>query len=179
MFQDLKIPKWSSALGILISIFMVIIGIIFCCVPMLGIISMEYTASSILLIYGIYSIIRYFSLPKVFKNSSLLASGLLTSAFALVLLFSNPLFTHAIFALAFGIIAFFSAINQFILLSDIKRSGSSSSLYASSAFLNLIIGIFLFISPFLIEWVLTYAISIYLIFTGIALFAESCSSIKN
>lgn len=170
------VPKWNKATGIVISILMVLLGIALFMMPMLGMLWIEYVASACIMIYGIYQIINYTQMPKDAKDGWVLANGIILGLCGLLFLFSKPGVTYTTYALLLAIISLSIGINQLCLVSLAKKEGMKVGLLIASGIINLLLGLFFCIAPFFMEWIMAYVIAIYLLFAGVALFAESCSS---
>ena len=177
-----KIKKFATGhkvWGIVISILMVILGIVLFCVPVRGLIWLEYAATAALVIVGIYLIIKYFCTPKDDRYGWTLANGIILILLGALYLFSSPLVTMVTFSFLFAVLTISDGINLFSLSSRMKKNGESGTgLLIASGILDIILAVFFIIAPFAMNWAIAVIIGIYLVVAGISLFAESCSG-KN
>jgi len=177
------IKKFKTA-GIIVSILLIIGGILILSTPIGSGIAFAWAMLITLLINGVYRLIRYFMLPKEVRNGWMLADGIISTLFSVLILID---ITAAPFGAALGIIAMlgylvgfyeiFTGINQLCSISAVKAAGGSYGWMIFAGVLNLICGIFVvghpIISYFALEWIL----AIYLLIFGITTLIE-CVCVK-
>lgn len=171
-----KITKGHKVAGIIVAICMIVLGILFICWPLRTDYAIMVLASIGFIVYGIYQIIVYARTPSDLKNGWLLANGIIFTILGFLLLWEGPADMFLTFAFLLGFLAMFGGITQCASYGIIRRAGEPGAGWVlASGIINIILSIFLLLTPFAATWALGYVIGVYLIVGGVALFAEACS----
>ncbi len=183
--QVIEAIKKFKAVGIVVSILLIIGGILILSTPIGSGIAFAWAMLITLLINGVYRLIRYFVLPKESRNGWMLADGIISTLFSVLILVE---ITVAPFGAALGIISMlgylvgfyeiFTGINQLCSISDVKAAGGSSGWMIFAGILNIICGIFVVAHPIISYFALEWILAIYLLIFGITTLIE-CVCVKT
>ncbi|MBK5244359.1 MAG: DUF308 domain-containing protein [Eubacteriaceae bacterium] len=176
MNTDLSsITTGSKTLGIIVSIVMVLLGIGVFIAPQFFALMMIWIFIVGLVIYGIFLIFA-FSKSDV-KNGWNLTTGIMALILGLLLIFSPNLAKAETFAFILGFMTLFTGINQITASLIMKKQGSTGTGWlTASGIINIILAMFFIFSPFIMLYTFSIIAGVYLVFGGIALFAETFSS---
>ncbi len=168
--------KGNKTAGIIIAILMVVLGVLFLARPLITEAVAMYFAVAGFLVYGVFQIIAYFRTPSDQRNGWTIANGIIFIVLSIIILAGSTLDMVITFAFLLGFLAMFGGINQISSYGALKKAGAANAGWVlASGIINLILAIFLLVSPFAAVWSLGYVFGIYLIVGGIALFAEALS----
>jgi len=171
-----KITKGNKVAGIIIAILMIVLGVLFFAKPLLTGLMVEIFATIGFLIYGVYQIILYIRSPKEARNGGSLAFGILLIVVAILILLSSFLNIMVTFAFLLGFLAIFMGINQVSAFSALKAAGEKGAGWPlASGIINILLGVFLIVTPIAATIVVDYVLGIYLVVGGVALLINSAS----
>lgn len=171
-----KITRGNRTLGIIVAICMIILGILFLAMPLRTDYVVMVIATIGFIVYGVYQIVAYARTPRDYRNGWTLANGIVFILLGIVLLASTPGEMFQTFAFLLGFLALFAGISQCASYGPIRNAGEPGAGWLlASGIINLILGAFLILTPYVAVGALGYVCGIYLIVGGIALFAEACS----
>ncbi len=171
-----KITKGNKIAGIVVSIIMIVLGILFIVRPLITDVIATYIATAGFVVFGIFQIVAYFRTPADIRNGWALANGIIFVVMGVILFANDAASMLVTFTYLLGFLALFNGITQITSYAAFKKSGTEGSGWVlASAIINIILGIFFLISPFAAAWAIAYVLGIYLIVGGVALFAESAS----
>lgn len=173
-----KLPKMSKPVGIVVSIVMVVLGVLLFVLPKM-LIALMYIASTALVIYGIYEIVKYVAQSKETKQGWSLAMGILLTMCGLIFFFSSPTSEALTYSFLFAMLAFLFGIRQLITTTEIKKTGGKTGFIIFTGILCILVGVFFCFAPILMEFALDYILGIALILVGIAVFANSISASRK
>lgn len=179
---DLGIRK-KRLFGIVLSLLIILVGVFAFVSPLKALIGIEVMACTGLVIWGIHQIVIYFK--SFHKNGWTLANGIMNIMLGgwivYVGVFVGRLETFSIltsfivFVLATIILS--DGINKFITASMMKKADlDGRGFVIASGVIDVVLAVFLILSPLFSAITFSAIIGIYMIVGGIALFAESCSS---
>lgn len=162
--------------GIIVSICMIVLGILFLSWPLRTDYVVMVIATIGFIIYGVWQIVVYIRTPHDYKNGWTLANGIIYTILGFLILWESPGDMFLTFAFILGFLALFGGITQCSTYGVIRQAGEPGAGWIlASGIINIILSIFLLLTPFVSMWAVTYVLGIYLIVGGIALFAEACS----
>ena len=171
-----KVTKGNKVAGIIIAICMVVLGVLFIWRPLGTELITIYFAIIGFIIYGIYQIIVYVRTPSISRDGWKLANGIIFIILGVLILFLDAAAKMEMFAFLLGFLAIFGGITQISSYGAIKKSGQPGAGWVmASGIINLILGVFFLMIPFVASSILGIILGIYLIVGGIALFAEAAS----
>jgi uncharacterized membrane protein HdeD (DUF308 family) len=159
-----KVTKGNKTAGIIVAIFMIILGVLFFARPIITEVAGMYLATAGFVIYGIYQIIMYAKTASDQKNGWTLANGIIFVILGLLIIFSRPINMLYTFAFLLGFLAIFGGINQLTAYGQVKGQPGAGWLIASGI-INLILGAFFMFTPFAATFILAYVLGIYLMST--------------
>lgn len=170
-----KLAKGHRALGVVVSILMILIGV--------WVFQSPVTFASItiwifvvgLVIYGAYLIIDFFRSDV--KTGWNLATGIISFVLGFILISAPDLAKAETFTFILGFITLFSGINHVTAaLSMKKQGGDGTGWLMASGIISIILGLFFLFNPFFTLFTFTIIAGIYLIVGGITLFASIMSN---
>ncbi|MEF9863916.1 MAG: DUF308 domain-containing protein [Christensenellaceae bacterium] len=171
-----KVSGGTKVGGIIVAIIMIVLGILFFVKPVVTMIAVEWIAAIGIMLYGLWQVIAYIKTPSDMKNGWSLANGIIFIILGILILTMGIGGRAEMFAFLLGFMAMFSGINQIASYAAFKKSGEPGAGWIlASGIINLILGIFFILTPFVATWAMQWIFAIYLIIGGIALFAEACS----
>ncbi len=170
-----KITKGNKAGGIVISIIMIVLGILFFIWPLITVVGLEYIASIGILIFGAYQVIRFIVGPSGTRQGWTLASGILLVIVGIMALSMGIINRAFMFAFLLGFLAMIAGINQLASVGAFKKAGQSTGWLIASGIINIVLAAFLLIAPFAATWALQIVFGIYLLVGGIAFLVEILS----
>ncbi len=170
--QSLKTMK---VVGIIVSILMIILGVLIFLKPLFAAQIIMWLFIGGLFVYGSFLIFIY--IKAAVKNGWNLVSGIMAVTLAILLIFSEPLSRASTFAFLLAFIALSSGINQISAGAIMKKTGTGKSTWLIvSGIINILLFIFLLIAPLTILLSFGIIAGVFLVFQGVALFAETMSS---
>lgn len=171
-----QIAKGNKTVGIIVAICMVVLGIVFAIWPLIAGSVVMFIATIGFVVYGVYQIVVYVRTPHDYKNGWTLANGIIDIVLGFLLLAEGAAARLETFAFLLGFLAMYAGIMQCAAYGALRRADEAGAGWMLvSGILNIILSIFLLITPFAAIWALSYVLGIYLIVGGVALFAEACS----
>lgn len=176
MNTDLSsVTKGSKALGMVISILMVLLGIGVFIAPQFFVSMMIWIFVIGLMIYGVFLIFDY--TKSEVKNGWNLTSGIMAVILGFMLIFAPALARAETFGFMLAFMTLFTGINQITASSVMKKQGGSGTGWLLSAgIINTILGFFFLFNPYVMLFAFSIIAGIYLIVGGIALFASTMST---
>lgn len=172
--QAKKFTSTHKALSIIVSIIMIIGGIFLLINPIKGLISLEYIASGVFCIFGIFLIYKYFSTPKDDRLGWTLVNGIIVAILGVLYIFSTPLTTMLTFSFIFAVLSLSEGINTLVVASKLKKqTGAKTGGMIFLGILNILISIFFVIAPLSMNLGIAIIIGIYFIVGAIILLAGS------
>lgn len=172
-----KISKGNKAVGIILSIVLILMGILLMIAPLRALIAFEYVAAAVFVVVGLLRIIFYFKAPKETRNTITLINAICLLVLGVLLLLQGPLAVADTFAFLFGFVSLFNGIGKFSSLGLVKEAGGSTGLVVFSGILNILSALFFLSSPFIMQWAFGIILSIYLLVGGLTMLIE-CLSVK-
>lgn len=170
-----QFSKTMKVFGIIASILMIILGVLVFLKPLFAAQIIMWLFIAGLFIYG--SFLIFIFAKAAVKNGWNLASGIMAVTLAILLIFSEPLGRASTFAFMLAFMALSSGINQIGAGIVMKKTGAGKSTWLIvSGIINILLFIFLFIAPLTILMSFGIIAGVFLIFEGIALFAETMST---
>ncbi len=167
--------KMSKTLGIVVAVLMVILGGLIFFAPMFAAQMIMWFFIAGLFIFGIFHIIIF--TKSEIKNGWSLTSGIMAILLGVLLIFSDPLSRASTLAFMLAFIALSTGMNQIAASSVMKKNGATGTGWLlASGIINIFLSIFLIFNPFVMLLGFGIIAGVYLIFGGIALFAESMST---
>ena len=167
--------KMSKTLGIVVAILMIILGCLIFFAPMFAAQMIMWFFITGLIIYGLFHIIIF--AKSEIKNGWSLTAGIMAILLGILLIFSDPLSRASTLAFMLAFIALSTGMNQISASSLMKKQGASGTGWLlASGIINIALSIFLIFNPFVMLLGFGIIAGVYLIFGGIALFAESMST---
>lgn len=178
--------KKFKAVGIIISVLLIIAGIVMFSMPAKSTIYLSIVFLAALLVNGIGRLIRYFMIPKDIRNGWMLADGIISTIISIILLVyiaDAPLMT-ALSNISFvgylvGFYEIFIGISQLCSIGNVKANGGSAGWAIFIGIINILCGIFVISHPILsiisFEWI----IGVYLVIFGITTLIECCCAKKE
>lgn len=171
-----QIARGNRTVGIIVAICMVVLGILLTIWPITVSAVGAYIATIGFIIYGVYQIVVYVRTPHDYKNGWTLANGIIYIILGILLLMEGAAARLETFAFLLGFVAMYTGIMQCAGFGALRRADEPGAGWMLvSGILNIILSIFLLMTPFAAVWAMAYVLGIYLIIGGVALFAESCS----
>lgn len=176
MNTDLSsVTKGSKALGMVISILMVLLGIGVFMAPQFFVSMMIWIFVIGLMIYGVFLIFDY--TKSEVKNGWNLTSGIMAVILGFMLIFAPALARAETFGFMLAFMTLFTGINQITASSVMKKQGGSGTGWLLAAgIINTILGFFFLFNPYVMLFAFSIIAGIYLIVGGIALFASIMST---
>jgi uncharacterized membrane protein HdeD (DUF308 family) len=169
-----KILNGNRILGVIVAIVMVLFGLLFVANPFGMAYLTEIFITCGLALYGLFRIVAYARTPADTRAGWTLANGIISLILGVIVLTAPPVVVIEAFAFILGFFAISSGINLIVMSGHIKRdTGESPVWIVLSGVVNLIMGVFLVISPFALTAALEFVFGIYLIVGGVALAIES------
>ncbi len=170
--QSLKTMK---IIGIIVSILMILLGGLIFFKPLFAAQIIMWLFIGGLFVYG--SFLIFIFAKAAIKNGWNLASGIMAITLAILLVFSEPLGRASTFAFLLAFMALSSGINQISAGAIMKKTGAGKSTWLFvSGVINILLFIFLLVAPLMILLSFGIIAGVFLIFEGVALFAESMST---
>ncbi|WP_303866691.1 HdeD family acid-resistance protein [Acetobacterium wieringae] len=167
--------KMSKTLGIVVAVLMVILGGLIFFAPMFAAQMIMWFFIAGLFIFGIFHIIIF--TKSEIKNGWSLTSGIMAVLLGILLIFSDPLSRASTLAFMLAFIALSTGMNQIAASSAMKKNGATGTGWLlASGIINIFLSVFLIFNPFVMLLGFGIIAGVYLIFGGIALFAESMST---
>ncbi|MBD5559307.1 MAG: hypothetical protein HDQ87_02950 [Clostridia bacterium] len=171
-----QIAAGHKRVGIIVAICMVVLGILFTIWPLSVSAIGAWLATIAFIVYGVYQIMVYIRTPHDYKNGWMLANGIIYIILGILLLMEGAAARLETFAFVLGFMAMYSGIMQCASFGALRRADAPGAGWVLvSGILNIILSLFLLMTPFAAVWAMAYVIGIYLIVGGVALFAEACS----
>jgi uncharacterized membrane protein HdeD (DUF308 family) len=171
-----KITRGNKIAGIITGILMVVLGILFFAMPIRTGYVVAIIATVGFIFYGLYQIVGYVRTPSEVRNGWNLANGIIFMLVGVMILLSSVTGVIITFAFLLGFLALSGGINQISAYGVFKKEGEPGCGWMlASGIINIILGVFLIMTPFAATLVVDYVLGIYLIVGGIALFAEAAS----
>lgn len=171
-----QIANGNKKTGIVVAICMIVLGIVFSIWPLIAGSVAFFIASIGFIVYGVYQIYVYVRTPHDYKNGWTLANGIIYIILGILLLMEGAAARLETFAFLLGFVAMYTGIMQCAGFGALRRADEPGAGWMLvSGILNIILSIFLLMTPFAAVWAMAYVLGIYLIIGGVALFAESCS----
>ena len=168
-----KIVKGNKAVGIIVAIVMIIMGILFFVMPLRTTIVVEIFAAIGVLVFGLFQILAYARIPKEERYAGTLTSGIIFVLVGVIILLSSATGVVVSFAFLLGFLSIFRGFNQTGLSAQLKAAGAPRSGWVfASGIISVILGVFLIVAPFAATFLLGFILGIYLIVGAIALFIE-------
>jgi uncharacterized membrane protein HdeD (DUF308 family) len=177
-FDAIKIAdeaiKRNRLIGIIAAIAMILFGVLFIALPLNMAYLTEIFAMCGFIVYGVFRIVTYVKTPSELRMGWTLANGILSVILGILIVSAPAEIVIASFAFLLGFFAISGGINQIVMSSTIKRmTGVSPAWIVTSGIINLLLGVFLIVSPFVLTAALELLFGIYLIAGGIALAVEA------
>jgi uncharacterized membrane protein HdeD (DUF308 family) len=165
--------KGNRIIGIVAAVAMILFGMLFVAIPLEMAYLTEIFAMCGFVVYGVFRIAAYIRTPAESRVGWTLANGIIAVVLGFLIVFAPPGVVIETFAFILGFLAVSSGINQIAMSGAIKReTGANPAWIIISGIINLIVGIFLVISPLAFTAALEFVFGIYLIVGGIALIIE-------
>ena len=169
-----KKVKKMKILCMILSIFMIIVGIICLFFPMnvfsitKAIVSLTFIGS------GLYFIIHYFLTSSYFKEPSIILLGLIHILFG-ILLFKMPKeMTAMSLTMMLSIVLLFYGVEKISLSRKLRYIGLFHSYtYSFNGMMTITLGILFMILPMTSVFIIDYIIASYFLVSGISLFIET------
>ncbi|AFA47628.1 HdeD family acid-resistance protein [Acetobacterium woodii] len=167
--------KMSKTLGIVVAILMVVLGALIFFAPMFAAQMIMWFFIIGLIIYGAFHIILFAN--SEIKNGWSLTAGIMATLLGILLIFSDPLSRASTLAFMLAFITLTTGMNQITAASVMKKQGSPGTGWLlASGIINVLLSIFFIFNPFVMLLGFGIIAGVYLIFGGIALFAECMST---
>ena len=167
--------KMSKTLGIVVAILMIILGGLIFFAPLFAAKMIMWFFIAGLILYGAFHIIVF--AKSEIKNGWSLTSGIMAVLLGVLLIFSDPLSRASTLAFMLAFISLSTGMNQIAASTVMKKQGAAGTGWLlASGIINIFLSIFLIFNPFVMLLGFGIIAGVYLIFGGIALFAESMSS---
>lgn len=180
-----EVMKKFKAVGMIVSILVILAGIFMFTRPVGTGIVFAWTAMVFMLVNGIYRIARYFGIPKEVRNGWMLADGIVSvvvAAWILIEIFAKPLAGTLGLVVMLGYIAgfyqVFAGITQLCTSGKAKELGGSFGWMIFLGIVNILCGLFVMSRPVLSYFAFELVSGIYLCIFGITTFIE-CICIKK
>jgi uncharacterized membrane protein HdeD (DUF308 family) len=176
-----KVIREYKLLGIIAAIAMILFGVLFVALPLDMAYLTEIFAMCGFIVYGAFRIVSYIRTPaRTRRGAWTLANGILSVILGILIVSAPAEIVVASFAFILGFFAISGGINQIVMSGTIKReTGMSSAGVIVSGIINLVMGIFLLISPFALTAALEFVFGIYLIVGGVTLIIETLGRIRH
>jgi uncharacterized membrane protein HdeD (DUF308 family) len=169
-----KVLNGNRIFGVIVAVLMVLFGLLFVGNPLGMAYLTELFVTCGLVVYGLFRIVAYARTPADRRAGWTLANGIISLILGVIVITAPPVVVIEAFAFILGFFAISSGINLIVMSGHVKRdTGESPVWIVVSGAVNLIMGIFLVISPFALTAALEFVFGIYLIVGGIALAMES------
>lgn len=169
-----KKVKKMKILCMILSIFMIIVGIICLFFPM-NVFSITKAIVSLTFIgIGLYFIIHYFLTSSYFKEPSIILLGLIHILFG-ILLFKMPKeITAMSLTMMLSIVLLFYGVEKISLSRKLRYIGLFHSYtYSFNGMMTITLGILFMILPMTSVFIIDYIIASYFLVSGISLFIET------
>lgn len=169
-----KKVKKMKILCMILSIFMIIVGIICLFFPM-NVFSITKAIVSLTFIgIGLYFIIHYFLTSSYFKEPSIILLGLIHILFG-ILLFKMPKeITAMSLTMMLSIVLLFYGVEKISLSRKLRYIGLFHSYtYSFNGMMTITLGILFMILPMTSVFIIDYIIASYFLISGISLFIET------
>lgn len=169
-----KKVKKMKILCMILSIFMIIVGIICLFFPM-NVFSITKAIVSLTFIgIGLYFIIHYFLTSSYFKEPSIILLGLIHILFG-ILLFKMPKeMTAMSLTMMLSIVLLFYGVEKISLSRKLRYIGLFHSYtYSFNGMMTITLGILFMILPMTSVFIIDYIIASYFLVSGISLFIET------
>ncbi|HBU13085.1 MAG TPA: hypothetical protein DEB31_10315 [Clostridiales bacterium] len=171
-----KVAGKSKAAGIIVSICMIVLGVLFLVRPLITAAIAMYFATVAFVIYGVYQILAYIRTEAGARNGWTLANGIIFTILGVLLLMGGVFEMAFMFVFLLAFLAISSGVNHLAAYSVIKKSGEpGAGLILASGLINLLLGIFMLVMPYAGFLATEMLVGIYMVVGGFALFAESAS----
>ncbi len=177
--------KKFKAVGIVVSILVILAGIFMFTRPVGTGIIFAWTAMAFMLVNGIYRIARYFGIPKEARNGWMLADGIISvivAVWILVEIFAKPFAGTLGLVVMLGYIAgfyqVFAGITQLCTSGKAKELGASSGWMIFLGIVNILCGLFVMSHPIVSYFAFEWVSGIYLCIFGITTLIE-CICMKK
>lgn len=169
-----KKVKKMKILCMILSIFMIIVGIICLFFPM-NVFSITKAIVSLTFIgIGLYFIIHYFLTSSYFKEPSIILLGLIHILFG-ILLFKMPKeMTAMSLTMMLSIVLLFYGVEKISLSRKLRYIGLFHSYtYSFNGMMTITLGILFMILPMTSVFIIDYIVASYFLVSGISLFIET------
>lgn len=155
---------------------MIVLGVFFLIWPMLtGYVGMIFVTVGFV-VYGVTQIVVYCRTPKDLRHGWNLAFGILYVLIGIMLLMESPASLYLTYAFVIGFFAMYLGITQCFAYGQYKSANvPGAGWMLASGIINIILSFCMIMTPLVAAWALEYILGFYLVFGGIALFAEACS----
>lgn len=164
-----KVRRAELILGII----MIVIGLLCIFFPMDSVSVMGIIASAAIMIFGIYEIVEYFSLPVYFRMGGLLVSGILNLLTGVLLLTLRAEEMLTIFSFLFAIDILMLGIEEISMSSSVAWIGlGDSGWLIASGIINILVSLLFFFAPVTSMMAIGILVGIYLIIGGILMLVE-------
>lgn len=164
-----KVRRAELILGII----MIVIGLLCIFFPMDSVSVMGIIASAAIMIFGIYEIVEYFSLPVYFRMGGLLVSGILNLLTGVLLLTLRAEEMLTIFSFLFAIDILMLGIEEISMSSSVAWIGlGDSGWLIASGVINILVSLLFFFAPVTSMMAIGILVGIYLIIGGILMLVE-------
>jgi uncharacterized membrane protein HdeD (DUF308 family) len=172
-----KILQGNRMFGIIAAVVMILFGVLFVASPLGMAYLTEVFVMCGLIVYGVFRIVAYVRTPAEARAGWTLANGIISIVLGVIILSAPPVVVIEAFAFILGFFAISSGINLIVMSGQIKReTGTGSTWAVVSGVINLVMGVFLVISPFALTFALDFVFGVYLVVGGIALIVETLGS---
>lgn len=164
----------NRTFGIILAVCMIVLGIFLAIWPLRTGFVIMVIASIGFIVFGAFQIIGYARTPREYKNGWRLANGIIYVVLGFLLLSEPGASMYLTYAFLLGFIAMYTGIMQcaeFFTLKGVPGAGWA----LLSGIINIILSIFLIVTPFAATWAMEYVLGIYLIVGGVALLFETRS----
>lgn len=164
-----KVRRTELILGII----MIIIGLLCIFFPMDSVSVMGIVASAAIMIFGIYEIVEFFSLPVYFRMGGLLVSGILNLLTGILLLALPSEDMLTVFSFLFAIDILIIGIEEISMSSTVGWIGlGDSGWLLASGIVNILVSLLFFFAPIASILAMGILVGIYLIIGGVMMLIE-------
>lgn len=164
-----KVRRTELILGII----MIIIGLLCIFFPMDSVSVMGIVASAAIMVFGIYEIVEFFSLPVYFRMGGLLVSGILNLLTGILLLALPSEDMLTVFSFLFAIDILIIGIEEISMSSTVGWIGlGDSGWLLASGIVNILVSLLFFFAPIASILAMGILVGIYLIIGGVMMLIE-------
>lgn len=169
--KNYNIPRFSKPIGTAISVVLVALGILLFIFPKILVILM-YIISASLVVYGIYSIVKYIGMQKGTRQGWTLATGIILTVCGVYFFINDPTSEALTYSFLLAMLGILFGIDQLISTSSIKANGGKTGFLIFGGILCILAGLFFCIAPIFMEVAFDYVLAVFLIISGVYLFID-------